>query len=292
MTRLGDVEELEPRWVVDVRSWWQGLLGPTLSEVWAQVKKNAGTSAMLDKAHGTVARRFEQELLGLQQDVSKFERLAAGTEWAGFADRARQTQRRIMMQWKDPAATQPASVSGPGLAAVRSGAKAVVRGVNVTITAVGVAWAVACIGDVLRARKLLRRWAEHVEDGVHPSRRDRRQANLEGELEVGKTPASTTRASRKLRASSAKRSASREPRRRRKPRTMRERRDRRKRERQRALRGKSFWEKASYTLNPSNWGDELGRSEVDLAYPWDGEPPWDEDVESYNGCDLVYYGRA
>lgn len=172
---------LEPAWVSNVETWWQNLLGPTLSSVWAQVKKNAGSNGMLEKAHGEAVRRFEQELAQLEEDVGVFEALAGSSEWAPFGARARDVLSRVKAQWKDPAATEPASVSGPLL----SGAKAVVRGINVTVSAIGVAWAVASLAEVLHTRKLLRRWAEHVEQGVHPSKRDRRQARIQG-VEVGR----------------------------------------------------------------------------------------------------------
>ena len=167
---------LEPTWVASVDTWWTNLLGPTLSTVWAQVQKNAGSNGMLEKAHGELVRRFERELDQLEEDVGVFEALAATSDWAPFAGRARDVLTRVKAQWTDPAATQPAGVAGPVLGT----AKAVVRGINVTVTAIGVAWAVASLADLLHTRKLLRRWAEHIEAGIHPSKRDRRQAHVEG----------------------------------------------------------------------------------------------------------------
>lgn len=170
--------QLEPTWVARVEDWWNQLLGPTLSGVFDRIRKQAGTSGLLEATYGETVRRFEAELSELQADVADFEAAAGQTEWAPFAARARQVTERIHGQWTDPSATQKSGVAG-----VFNPVASVMRTVNVSVTAIGVAWAVASIAEVLHARKLLVRWGEELADGVPPSRRDRRQARLEGEDE-------------------------------------------------------------------------------------------------------------
>jgi len=172
--------QLEPTWVARVEDWWNKLLGPTLSGVFERIRKQAGTSGLLEATYGETVRRFEAELSELQADVADFEAAAGQTEWAPYAARARQVAERINGQWTDPSATKKGGVAG-----VFNPVASVVRTVNVSVTAIGVAWAVASIAEVLHARKLLARWSEELENGVHPSRRDRRQAHLEGEDDFG-----------------------------------------------------------------------------------------------------------
>ena len=173
--------QLEPTWVARVEDWWNKLLGPTLSGVFDRIRKQAGTSGLLEATYGETVRRFEAELSELQADVADFEAAAGQSEWAPYAARARQVAERINGQWTDPSATKKGGVAG-----VFSPVATVMRTVNVSVTAIGVAWAVASIAEVLHARKLLARWSGELENGVHPSRRDRRQAHLEGEDEFGR----------------------------------------------------------------------------------------------------------
>jgi len=173
--------QLEPTWVARVEDWWNKLLGPTLSGVFERIRKQAGTSGLLEATYGETVRRFEAELSELQADVADFEAAAGQTEWAPYAARARQVAQRINGQWTDPSATKKGGVAG-----VFSPVATVMRTVNVSVTAIGVAWAVASIAEVHHARKLLARWSEELENGVHPSRRDRRQAHLEGVDEFGR----------------------------------------------------------------------------------------------------------
>ena len=76
--------------------------------------------------------------------------------------------------------TQPLHESSVPFAAV------ITRFIRPPVTAIGVAWAVASIAEVLHARKLLARWSADLADGVPPSQRDRRHAHLEGEDEFGR----------------------------------------------------------------------------------------------------------
>ena len=167
--------ELEPTWVVSVRDWWQQLLGPLLTAMVAEVRRKAGNSSLAEKAYGGTVRRFETELAALETDVTAFQAQALGTEWVPYADRAAEILNSIKGQWRDPAATQP-------LAGGVAGVAAVVRGINVAVTAIGVAWAAVSIGEVLRARKLLRSWSADLSEGVHPTRRTAKRAGLAGEV--------------------------------------------------------------------------------------------------------------
>ena len=170
--------ELEPQWVGSVRTWWEGLLGPLLTAMVTQVRKKAGNSALAEKAYGGTVRRFETELARLDADVTDFRAQAIGTEWAPYADRAAQILEHIQGQWRDPAATQPLDAGVAGVAAI-------VRGVNVAVTAIGIAWAAVSTAEVVRARKLLRSWSADLDDGVHPSRRTAKRAGLAGEVLAG-----------------------------------------------------------------------------------------------------------
>ena len=167
--------ELEPRWVVSVRDWWQQLLGPLLSTMVDEVRRKAGNSALAEKAYGGTVRRFEAELAALEADVTAFQAQALGSEWSPYADRAAEILTNIKGQWLDPAATQPLEGGVAGVAAV-------LRGINVAVTAIGIAWAAVSIGEVLRARKLLRSWAADLSEGVHPTKRTAKRAGLAGEV--------------------------------------------------------------------------------------------------------------
>jgi|GEM_PF-6186302 len=168
--------QLEPTWVVDVRNWWHDLVGPGLTEVWETVRKKAGTPGLLESSYGQMVRRFEVELNKLVHEASAFAADAGQSEWAPFAAAAMEVASKVNAQWKDPKATQPNNVSG-----VLNSVSTVVRGINVGVSAIGVAWAVASFAEVTHARKLLAQWHEHLEDGVPPSRRDQRRAHISGE---------------------------------------------------------------------------------------------------------------
>ena len=165
--------ELEPRWVGSFREWWDELLGPVLSTVLDQVLERAGSSALAEKAFGATVRRFEAELDGLEADVATFRAAAGASEWAPFADRVAEVFTRVQDRWRDPAATAPL-VAGPGV-------QTVLRGLNVAVTVMGVAWAVASLAEVLRARKLLRSWGEDLAKGVPPGKRAAKRAGLAGD---------------------------------------------------------------------------------------------------------------
>jgi len=169
--------QLEPKWVVNFRSWWEGLIGPTLTEMWEDVRKKVGTPGLLESTYGETVRRFEVELNKLVFEASDFAAAAGQSEWAPYAAAALDVAHKVNAQWKDPKATTPTSVSG----AVNAVAT-VVRGVNVGVTSIGVAWALASLAEVVRARKLLAQWEDHMEDGVPPSRRDARRAGIEGSV--------------------------------------------------------------------------------------------------------------
>ena len=162
--------ELEPRWVGSFREWWDDLLGPVLSTVLDQVLERAGDSALAEKAYGASVRRFEAELDGLEADVAAFRAAAGATEWAPYAERVAEVFARVQDRWRDPAATT-SLVAGPGVGTL-------LRGLNVAVTVIGVAWAVASLAEVLRARKLLRSWGEDLAKGVLPGRRAAKRAGL------------------------------------------------------------------------------------------------------------------
>jgi hypothetical protein len=56
-----------------------------------------------------------------------------------------------------------------------------VRGINVAVTAIGVAWAAVSLAEVVRARKLLRSWSADLAEGVEPSKRAAKRAGLAGD---------------------------------------------------------------------------------------------------------------
>ena len=167
--------ELEPRWVVSVRDWWQQLLGPLLTTMVDEVRRKAGNSALAEKAYGGTVRRFEAELAALEADVTAFQAQALGSEWSPYADRAAEIMTNLKGQWLDPAATQPLEGGVAGVASV-------LRGINVAVTAIGIAWAAVSICEVLRARKLLRSWSADLSEGVHPTKRTAKRAGLAGEV--------------------------------------------------------------------------------------------------------------
>ncbi len=171
--------ELEPQWVGSVRTWWEKLLGPLLTAMVAEVRKKAGNSALAEKAYGGTVRRFEAELAALEADVTAFLAQAMGSDWAPYAGRAAEILGNIRGQWRDPAATQPLQSGVAGVAAV-------VRGINVAVTAIGVAWAAVSLAEVVRARKLLRSWSADLADGVEPSRRAAKRAGLAGDDVAGR----------------------------------------------------------------------------------------------------------
>ena len=182
--------ELEPQWVGSVRTWWEKLLGPLLTAMVAEVRKKAGNSALAEKAYGGTVRRFEAELAALEADVTAFQAQTMGTEWAPYAGRAAEILGNIRGQWRDPAATQPLQSGVAGVAAV-------VRGINVAVTAIGVAWAAVSLAEVVRARKLLRSWSADLAEGVEPSKRAAKRAGLAGE--VGARPRRRFRGRRRVR---------------------------------------------------------------------------------------------
>lgn len=170
--------ELEPLWVASVRDWWQQLLGPLLTAMVEEVLQKAGTSVLAEKTYGETVRRFETELAALEADVTAFQAIALGSEWSPYADRATEILTHIKSQWLDPAATQPLSTGV-------SGVTTLLRGINVAVTAIGIAWAAVSLGEVVRARKLLRSWTADLSEGVLPTKRTAKRAGLAG-VEVGR----------------------------------------------------------------------------------------------------------
>lgn len=165
----------EPTWVLNLQAWWSNLIGPDLDAVWSDVRRKAGTPGLLESAYGASVRQFEEQLEELEDDVAEFTALAGQSPWAPLAASAADMVDRVKAQWQDPSATTPTTVSG-----VLTAAQSVVRGINVAVSAVGVAWALVSLGEVLRARRLLAKWSEHAEAGVDPSRRELRQAGVSG----------------------------------------------------------------------------------------------------------------
>jgi len=166
--------DLEPKWVVDLEGWWAGLLGPALNGWWDKLRDKAGQPATLESTYGRSVRLFEEQLIHLHNDVRVFESHAGrGGVWAPFADRARAVADRIDAQWVDPSSTMP-------LESVDGRIDAVMRGINVAVTVIGMAWALASLVEVRRMRRLLRQWSDHIAEGVHPSKRDLRLARIDG----------------------------------------------------------------------------------------------------------------
>ncbi len=170
-------ETLEPTWVTDLGSWWERLLGPVLSSIWSDVRKQVGEPKLLEKAHGATVRMFENELAQYREDLAVFEAEVGPSDWAPFASQSRQVYERIHGRWSDPQATQPLTALHGPLNPLDL-AKGVVRGINVAVTAIGVAWALASVAEVRRGRKFLHVWLDHLRNGVEPSKRDFRRANV------------------------------------------------------------------------------------------------------------------
>jgi hypothetical protein len=163
---VGD-EDLVPVWMDRLNDWWQGLLGPTLGRAWEAVSRQAGNSSLLTGAYAGTVQEFVTALDALTAEADAFERLVdpAGP-WGAYSLRTRQIASMIRERWRDPAATGPAApVAGP-LGVLRIG--------NITVTAIGVAWAVAALAEVTLARRHLRRWSTAAAEGRGPTLRDAR----------------------------------------------------------------------------------------------------------------------
>lgn len=170
------MSNLEPVWTLRIQQWWEGLLGPGLTQAWSAVKKTGSAPSLLTKAHGATVSAFASELKALGQDARAFAAGAEGTVWAPFAEKSLEVHGRILDRWQDPQATQPAG----GVEGLLDPVATVMRIGNTAVTAIGMAWAVASLAHVMHARRTLKRWREHLAGGVDPSRRDTRRAGIEG----------------------------------------------------------------------------------------------------------------
>lgn len=159
---LGADDDVMPRWVARIDEWWEGLLGPSLSRAWDAVMKQAGNSAALTATYGGAVAEFQTQLDALTDEAAAWAaELGPSSPWRPYADRAAAVAARVRERWVDPASTAAAaSVSGPVSAVLRIG--------NLAVTSVGVAWAVASLGEVAAARRHLKKWRERAAAGRAP----------------------------------------------------------------------------------------------------------------------------